>query len=190
MKALNSGSTLQRKFLPSSTPIPNWVIDDVMSDMSETVLRVFLYLFRKTVGWNNHTEEISLNRIMHDCNLKNRNSVVHAVKILCDCWYFWKKTRGKKGQGSSIFTIAGISDSDVANARIILTDEIYGTSLPTQQQAKDKPPTELLYQSALKSLSAKYGADWWVAKASADWYPYDTSGGISGIPEIPVEVSQ
>jgi hypothetical protein len=187
MKRSNSGITLQQRFLPGSTPIPNWVIDEIMGDMSETVLRVFLYLFRKTVGWNNPTEEKSLNQIMNDCNLKNRNSVVHAVKILCNCWQLWKKTRGKKGQHSSIFAIAGISDSDAAHARMTLTYEIYGTDLPTQQQVKDKPPTEALYQDALTTLIAKHGTDWWVAKASADWYPYDAS---SRIPEIPVEVSQ
>ncbi len=48
---MSGEKTLQQKFLPSSTPVPNWVFDELIPDMSDSVLRVFLYLFRKTIGW-------------------------------------------------------------------------------------------------------------------------------------------
>jgi len=122
---------------------------------------------------------------MNDCGIKNRNSVVHAVKVLCDCWGLWKKTRGKKGQASSVFVVAGIGNHDIAMARIILTEDIYGTYCPTRDQLKDKPPEKFLYDTALAAGTTKYGPEWWVAKA-LQLYPEDTS---SSIPKIPVEVS-
>jgi hypothetical protein len=178
--------TLQQQFLPGSTPIPNWIIDEIMSDMSGPLLKIFLYLFRKTVGWNNRTEEKSLTQMMDDCEIANRNSVVHAVKILCDCWGFWTKFRGKKGQRSSVFVVAGIADHDQAMARIILTGVIYDTYCPTPNQLKKRPPTRELYEAALACEIEKHGRQWWVEKAEAHQYPKDTS---SGIPEIPLAVS-
>lgn len=181
-------ATLQQKFLPASTPIPNWVFDEVMAEMPEFVLKVFLYLFRKTVGWNNQTEEQSLTQIMSACNIGSRHTAVYAVEVLCDCWLLWKKTRGRKGQHSSVFAVAGIGEYDQTQARIVLTECIYGSSCPTRQQLKDTPPTERLYQDTLTNEINKFGSDWWVAKASTQWFPESTSRASSGSLSAPVEV--
>lgn len=172
----NKPRRLQQEFLPGSTPIPNWIIDEVMEEMPESVLRVFLYLYRKTVGWNNKTEEKSLTQIMDDCNL-SRNSSIYAVRILCDCWGFWKKFRGKKGQRSSVFMVAAIGSPDEARARIVLTNMIYGADCPTIQQLKDLPPTKDLYRAALTDGKTTHGDDWWMVPATAQWFNECTTGG-------------
>ncbi len=164
--------TLQEEFLPSSTPVPNWFFDQLMPEVPESVLRVFLYLFRKTIGWNNETEEKSLQQIMADNKIASRHTAVYAVKILCECWSFWRKTRGKKGQHSSIFAVNGIRDHDQAWARIVLTESIYGSYCPTRQQLRENPPNEDLYRNALEEETRKSGSDWWVAQvaAKAKWF--------------------
>jgi len=164
--------TLQQEFLPGSTPVPNWIFDELMPEIPESVLRVFLYLFRKTVGWNNETEEKSLQQIMADNKIASRHTAVYAVKILCECWRFWAKTRGKKGQHSSIFAVEGIRNHDQAWARILLTESIYGSLCPTRKQLREKPPTLELYRDALAEQTAENGSDWWIAEVAlkAKWF--------------------
>jgi hypothetical protein len=164
--------TLQQEFLPGSTPIPNWFFDELMPEMPESVLRVFLYLFRKTIGWNNETEEKSLHQIMADNKIASRHTAVYAVKILCDCWSFWRKTRGKKGQHSSIFAVDGIRHQQQAWARVLLTESIYGSPCPTRKQLKERPPTQEVYQRALAEQAAENGPDWWIAEVAlnAKWF--------------------
>lgn len=168
--------TLQQKFLAGSTPIPNWIFDEVMADMPDSVLRVFLYMFRKTVGWDNKSEEKSLTQIERDCNL-SRHTAIYAVKVLCDCWGMWTKFRGKKGQRSSVYLVSGLYNKDEVQARIVLTEMIYGYDCPTDKQLKDNPPTEELYRAALASGISKHGDDWWVAKASTQWCSDCTTSG-------------
>jgi hypothetical protein len=164
--------TLQQKFLPGSTPVPNWFFDELMPEAPESVLRVFLYLFRKTIGWNNETEEQSLHQIMNGTSIAGRNTAVYAVKIVCDCWSFWRKTRGKKGQHSSIFAVDGIRQYEQAMARVVLTECIYGDWCPTREQLRANPPSEELYRSALAAEIRQNGPDWWVAAVAekAQWF--------------------
>ncbi len=144
-----TSSTLQQQFLSGSTPIPNWFFELILSNeqVTDSVSKTFLFLFRKTVGWNKRSEEQSLSQIMAGANLKSRHTAIHAVQILCDCWEIWKKTRGRKGEHSSIFEIAGVTDQDVINERMILTDFIYDTTCPTLEDLRDLPPTAELYEA-------------------------------------------
>lgn len=172
--------TLQQKFLSGSTPIPNWWFDELMPEgPPDSVVRVFFYLYRKTVGWNLRKDRQSLQLIMSRNHIASRSAAVHAVRILCECWRFWKKTRGQEGQYSSEFEIDCICDHDQAWARLVLTDCIYGSYFPTRQQLKQKPPTDTLYLNALTAGIKEYGRDWHVAVAAekSQWFAEVTSRG-------------
>jgi hypothetical protein len=147
--AANPIQTLQQRFLSGSTPIPNWFFDEILNqeEITDSVKKTFLFLFRKTVGWNAYVEEQSLTDIMQGANLGGRNTAIHAIQILCGCWGLWKKTRGQKGESSSTFEIAGVSNVDDFRYRISLTDYIYDTTCPTLNDLRDLPPTEELYES-------------------------------------------
>jgi len=146
--------TLQQKFLPGSTPIPNWFLDHILPDeeVSSDVLRVFLFLIRKTIGWNNSSEEKSLSQIMEGCVLRSRHTAIHAVTVLCDCWGLWKKVRGRKGQHSSIYSPAAIANEDELHSRMMATSYIYDTVCPTLDQLRDLPPTQKLYETVLRLM--------------------------------------
>jgi hypothetical protein len=144
--------TLQQQFLQKSTPIPNWYFDEILNDtdVTDAVNRTFLFLFRKTVGWNNYSEEKSLTQIMEGCGI-SRHTAIHAIAVLCDCWGLWRKTRGRKGEHSSIYEVAGIRDAEWFRERSMMTMYIYDTVCPTHDQLRNLPPTEQLY-GGVKSL--------------------------------------
>jgi hypothetical protein len=147
--AANPIQTLQQQFLSNSTPVPNWFFDEILNNaaVTDSVKKTFLFLFRKTVGWNHRIEEQSLTDIMNGASLGNRNTAVHAVQILCDCWGLWKKVRGQKGESSSSFEVAALFDVGDFREQENLTYYIYDTTCPTLNDLRDLPPTEDLYES-------------------------------------------
>lgn len=135
------------------TPVPNWVFDEVLGDiwLADSVLKAFLFLYRKTIGWNNVAEEKSLTQIMEGAGIRSRNTAIHAVSVLCECWGLWKKTRGVRGEHSSIFEPAAVMRVDQFRERSTQTLYIYDTTCPTLDQLRDLPPAAHLY-AGVKSL--------------------------------------
>ena len=136
---------LRTLYLANSTPCPNWVMDDLILDtgVPHAAIRVLLFLLRRTVGWNNKHEEISLRQIEQGAGV-TRPTAIHCVRLIVDCWGLFHKTRGRLGQHSSVFTIADLS-SEAFNERAILLSNIYRTVAPTPKQLRDlKCTTELL----------------------------------------------
>jgi hypothetical protein len=137
------------------TPTPNWFYDEVLKDkdVPDSVLRVFQYLFRSTVGRSQFSAELPLETIMHNAGVA-REGAVYALKILCDCWQLWEKTQGRKGHGASRYTVlsSGCDDGethitfrDTFRNQKELTVSIYGKSCPTREDLKQNPPTRALY---------------------------------------------
>jgi hypothetical protein len=128
-------------FLPNSSPTPNWFFDTVLSDSAvpHAARSVFLYLLRKTVGWDNKHEELSLTEIQYGAAV-TRPTAIHAVRVICDCWGLFKKSRGRKGQHSSVFTIGGLTEAEFTE-RYELVSDIYGTGFPTAKQLRENPCT-------------------------------------------------
>ena len=135
------------------TPVPNWVFDEVLGDiyLADSVLKAFLFLYRKTIGWNNAAEEKSLTQIMQGAGIRSRHTAIHAVAVLCDCWGLWKKTRGVRGEHSSIFEPAGVKSVDQFRERSTQTLYIYNSTCPTLDQLRDLPPTPHVY-AGVKAL--------------------------------------
>lgn len=159
-----ASKTLQEQFCEGGEwmPLPNWVIDEMLSDKSvpDSVVRVFLYLFRATVGRGNPDADISLDTIMEGANVA-RASAVYAMKVLIDCWQLWSKVRGQKGKGFSRFTPVCYGQDDIREVfrdtfreRCVLMIGIYGHICPTSKQLKDKPPTEDFFDVERQRLEA------------------------------------
>jgi hypothetical protein len=92
--------SLRAILLPSSSPVPNWFFDEVLSnsEVPHATRGVFLFMLRKTVGWNNEVEELSLTAIQYGSAV-SRHPAIHAIRVICECWGLFKKSRGQKGQG-------------------------------------------------------------------------------------------
>jgi len=160
-------ATLQQRFCEAGewTPIPNWFFDTVLADNSipDSVSRVLQLLFRRTVGFDQPTVELSLETIKADAGV-SRESAVYAIKVICDCWQLFSKVRGQKGYHSSRFTILGHDDEDFAtmfrdtfDAQKELMAWIYHQTCPTRNQLADNPPTrEMLACQYEKMLDGKY----------------------------------
>jgi hypothetical protein len=97
---------------------------------------VLLFLIRKTVGWNNRQEELSLDQIQYGAGV-SRPIAIHSLWIICDVWGLFHKTRGRKGQHSSVYAIGDLTE-DGFQDRYNLVSRIYGTGFPTPEQVRPK----------------------------------------------------
>jgi len=131
----------------------NWFFDEVAWDIfvADSVLKVFLFLYRKTIGWNNaRGREISY-PTNAGANVRSRNTAIHAVAVLCDCWGLWKKTRGVRGEHSSIFEPASITSVEQFRERSMQTSYIYNSVCPTLEPT-ERPSTSRPPVRGVKSL--------------------------------------
>jgi hypothetical protein len=131
---------LRTIFIKNSSPVANWIFDELLSDsdVPHAAIRVLLYLIRKTIGWDNREEELSLEQIQYGAGV-SRPIAIHALWVICDCWGLFDKTRGRKGQHSSVYAIGNFTEEGFTD-RYDLVSRIYGTGFPTPEQAKPIPP--------------------------------------------------
>lgn len=136
-EAKRAKRSVRRILLPNSTPIPNWFFDSVLSDpdVPHALRSVLLFLIRKTIGWDRRSDEISLVQIEYGAKV-TRKTAIHAVRVICDCWGLFHKTRGYKGQHSSAYTVAGLTESEFQE-RYVATAEKYGTGCPKPEQFRE-----------------------------------------------------
>ncbi len=69
------------KFIPNVTQIPNVVIDKIMRDLSPAEFKVFCVLVRKTFGWGQESEYISMSQFVKLTGLTD-TGVSKALKSL------------------------------------------------------------------------------------------------------------
>lgn len=83
------------KFIPNSFQVPNAVIDELMAELSGAELKVYLFVLRKTKGWNKADDAISVSQFMESCNLSNRK-VIDACNKLVELGLLEQKTGRNK----------------------------------------------------------------------------------------------
>jgi hypothetical protein len=151
---MSESNVLSRTFTEAGqfTPIPNWVLDKIVADRTihSSVVRVFLYLFRETVGWNDPIKNISLKHIQNGAGV-SRERAIHAIRVICEGWGSFTKTRGQKGGASSTYMVAGHLFKNEREAmeeafhwRSMVLIEVYGTICPTPKQIANLPPDDVL----------------------------------------------
>jgi hypothetical protein len=150
--------TLQKQISEAGeyTPVPNWVFDQMLGGaVSDPTIKVFLYLYRKTVGWNNRSESQSLTSIMNATNIRGRHTAVYAVQMLCGCLGLWQKIPGIRGSQNSVFKPTGVLNPETFRNRACLTTWIYDNLCPTINDLRDLPPTEELYTAVASIVDSE-----------------------------------
>ncbi|MDH2997206.1 hypothetical protein A1D22_05910 [Pasteurellaceae bacterium LFhippo2] len=82
---------MNSKFIPNSFQVPNAVIDELMAELSGAELKCYLFVLRKTKGWNKDCDAISVSQFMSSCNLSNR-AVIDACNRLVELGLLEQKT--------------------------------------------------------------------------------------------------
>lgn len=132
--------------------MPNWVFDELVPEkgVPASAIRVLLFMLRKTVGWDNRCEELSLTEIEYGAAV-TRPTAIQAIRVICECWGLFHKSRGRKGQHSSVFTIADLSAEGFSERSGLLYD-LYGKYFPNAKQLRDRPCTSDLLAGARRAV--------------------------------------
>ena len=69
------------KFIPNAFQIPNSVIDELLAKLTCAELKCYLFVVRKTKGWNKESDSISVSQFMEVTGLSNR-SIITACESL------------------------------------------------------------------------------------------------------------
>lgn len=150
--------SLRTLYLPNTSPVPNFVFDELLSnsEVPHAAIRVLLFMLRKTLGWSNRSEELSLSDIQGGASV-SRPVAIHTVRVICECWGLFHKSRGRRGQHSSVFTIADLT-LDAFNERAVLVEGIYGTLFPSPNQLRERPCTSDVLAEERLELEAERAA--------------------------------
>lgn len=70
------------KFIPNSFQIPNQIIDVFMPRLSEMELKFYLFIMRKTKGWQKDSDGISISQFLQGAKIKDERTVKKAIKGL------------------------------------------------------------------------------------------------------------
>ena len=71
------------KFIPNAFQIPNSVIDELLAKLTCAELKCYLFVVRKTKGWNKESDSISVSQFMEVTGLSNR-SIITACESLVE----------------------------------------------------------------------------------------------------------
>ena len=86
----------QNKFTPNSFQVPNSIIDEFLSSLSSTATKCYLFICRKTTGWNKLEDSISISQFQTYLNIKDDRTITKALKELSTIGLIKaKRTRGK-----------------------------------------------------------------------------------------------
>jgi hypothetical protein len=144
-------------YIKNSSPVPNWYFDDFLpdSDIPAYVHLVFLFLLRRTIGWDKLSESVSYEDIEFGTGA-SRDSVRHAVLLLCDCWGLFTVEPGR-GRRKSNFTVSGTWGRDEVQDRknALYLYGPYKSDCPTLEQLRAKPCTVEVIQNCFRMQNAE-----------------------------------
>ena len=82
-------------FAVNSFQLPNSVIDELLADLTGAELKCYLYVLRKTKGWNKEEDAISVSQFMKVTGLSNRK-VIDACERLVELGLLEQKIGSNK----------------------------------------------------------------------------------------------
>ena len=82
-------------FIVNSFQLPNSVIDELLADLTGAELKCYLYVLRKTKGWNKEEDSISVSQFMKVTGLSNRK-VIDACERLVELGLLEQKIGSNK----------------------------------------------------------------------------------------------
>jgi hypothetical protein len=154
---MSDKNKVRREFLPNTSPVPNFILDVVMQDpeFPESALKVLLFLLRKTIGWNKHSDKQSWGDIQRGARV-GRHSAKHAISILCDCFEFFTYQKGSGKRKSNFTVVKKNMTVEHYNERLMLLAHAYQgrTMIPTAKELKAKRCTPGVLEQARKAMVA------------------------------------
>lgn len=133
-------------YVKNSSPVPNWFFDCLLDDkdISAYVHLVFLYLLRRTIGWDKKSEFISYDDISYGTGMLSRDAVTHAVALLTSCWGVFE-VEPELGRRKSKFTIGSLEMDAVLDRKMILR-HFSNTDCPALAQLRENPCTSQILE--------------------------------------------
>lgn len=102
------------RFIPNSFIIPNSVIDELLAKLTGAELKCYLFVVRKTKGWNKDEDAISVTQFVKVTGLSNRK-VIDACEKLVEIGLLEQKTGANKVKVFSVkdYKISGSEESSL-----------------------------------------------------------------------------
>ena len=143
-------------YIRNSSPVPNWFFDFLLDDKDVPgyVHLVFLYLLRRTIGWDKKSEFISYDDISYGTGRLSRDAVTHAVALLTSCWGVFEVEPGA-GRRKSKFTVGNLDMDTVLDRKMILR-HFYNTDCPMLAQLRESPCTPDILEICQQRQSVEY----------------------------------
>lgn len=110
------------RFIPNSFIIPNSIVDELMAEMSGVELKCYLFVIRKTKGWNKEFDAISLTQFIKFTGA-GKTAVVDALKNLVELGLLVKKTGVRN---TSVYAINSFGNQ--TSSEIGLVQKVNSTS--------------------------------------------------------------
>lgn len=88
-------------FIVNSFQLPNSVVDELLADLTGAELKCYLYVLRKTKGWNKEEDAISVSQFMKVTGLSNRK-VIDACERLVELGLLEQKIGSNKTKVFSV----------------------------------------------------------------------------------------
>lgn len=70
------------EYIPNSVQITTAFIDDLMPELSGVALKCYLFIVRKTVGWQKESDSISMSQFIEGTKIKDRRTIQLAIDEL------------------------------------------------------------------------------------------------------------
>lgn len=102
-------------FIVNSFQLPNSVIDELLADLTGAELKCYLYVLRKTKGWNKEEDAISVSQFIKVTGLSNRK-VIDACKRLVELGLLEQKIVSNK---IKVFSVKGYKTSSSEESSLV-----------------------------------------------------------------------
>lgn len=158
---------MNSRFIPNSFIIPNSVVDELMAEMSGVELKCYLFVVRKTKGWNKEYDAISLTQFIKFTGA-GKTSVVDALKNLVELGLLVKKTGVRNtsvyainsfgNQTSSESELVQKANSTSSESELVTSSESEYTKYNNiNTTTKNKNNNTRTAKTNVKELLAEYG---------------------------------
>lgn len=102
-------------FIVNSFQLPNSVVDELLADLTGAELKCYLYVLRKTKGWNKEEDAISVSQFMKVTGLSNRK-VIDACERLVELGLLEQKIGSNK---TKVFSVKDYKTSSSEESSLV-----------------------------------------------------------------------
>lgn len=170
---------MNSKFIPNAFQIPNSVVDELMAEMSGVELKCYLFVIRKTKGWNKDCDAISLSQFIKFTGA-GKTAVVDALKNLVELGLLVKKTGVRNtsvyainsfgNQTSSESELVQKTNSTSSESELVTSSESEHTKNNNiNTTTKNKNNNTRTAKTNVKELLAEYGVTGQLADEFIDY---------------------